>query len=82
MNSERIQEIQKLTAYPESHSVQKALLLVWNECRLESNKYLEEQDIIIEAMKNCYNCKFDCEQKSCCIASGYKEWKIKPCESD
>lgn len=31
MNSERIKEIQEETAYPESRSVQQALLKVWNE---------------------------------------------------
>lgn len=31
MNSERIKEIQEATAYPESVSVQQALLQVWNE---------------------------------------------------
>jgi hypothetical protein len=32
MTSERIQEIQSKTAYPDSISVQQALLKVWNEC--------------------------------------------------
>ena len=32
MNTERIKEIQKETAYPDSISVQQALLKVWNEC--------------------------------------------------
>ena len=31
MTTERIKEIQNKTAYPESVSVQKALLQVWNE---------------------------------------------------
>lgn len=31
MNTERIKEIQKETAYPDSVSVQQALLKVWNE---------------------------------------------------
>lgn len=31
MNTERIKEIQQVTAYPESVSVQQALLKVWNE---------------------------------------------------
>lgn len=31
MNSDRIKEIQQETAYPESRSVQQALLKVWNE---------------------------------------------------
>ena len=32
MNTDRIEEIQKETAYPDSISVQQALLKVWNEC--------------------------------------------------
>lgn len=35
MNSERIKEIQRTTAYPYSVSVQQALLQVWNECEQE-----------------------------------------------
>jgi len=35
MNTERIKEIQEQTAYPESVSVQQALLKVWNECEQE-----------------------------------------------
>lgn len=35
MNTERIEEIQKETAYPDSISVQQALLKVWYECEQE-----------------------------------------------
>lgn len=35
MNIKRIEEIQKETAYPDSISVQQALLKVWNECEQE-----------------------------------------------
>jgi hypothetical protein len=35
MNTERIKEIQLETAYPESVSVQQALLKVWNETEQE-----------------------------------------------
>lgn len=35
MTIERIKEIQSKTAYPESVSVQQALLQVWNECEQE-----------------------------------------------
>ena len=35
MNSDRIKEIQSKTAYPNSVSVQQALLHVWNECEQE-----------------------------------------------
>ena len=37
MNTERIKQIQQETAYPNSISVQQALLKVWNEC---------EQDVV------------------------------------
>ena len=35
MTTDRIKEIQSKTAYPESISVQQALLQVWNECEQE-----------------------------------------------
>ena len=35
MNTDRIKEIQKETGYPESVSVQQALLKVWNETEQE-----------------------------------------------
>jgi hypothetical protein len=35
MDLNRIKEIQKQTAYPDSHSVQQALLKVWNEAQQE-----------------------------------------------
>jgi len=38
MTSARIKEIQKATAYPESVSVQQALLQVWNECEQDCSK--------------------------------------------
>tara|TARA_R110000823_G_scaffold215698_1_gene345300 strand:- start:862 stop:1155 length:294 start_codon:yes stop_codon:yes gene_type:complete len=38
MNSDRIKEIQQTTAYPNSVSVQQALLQVWNECEQERVK--------------------------------------------
>ena len=38
MNSDRIKEIQKCTAYPDSVSVQQALLQVWNECEQQPSE--------------------------------------------
>lgn len=38
MTSERIKEIQSTTPYPESRSVQQALMQVWNEVQQESNR--------------------------------------------
>ena len=50
MTSERIKEIQQQTAYPDSISVQQALLQVWNECSqlplTTSDKWKEYQDWI------------------------------------
>jgi len=45
MNTERIKEIQQETAYPESISVQQALLKVWNEC--EQEKTLSIADVML-----------------------------------
>lgn len=42
MTTERIKEIQALTAYPQSVSVQQALLQVWNECAQEKQSILNE----------------------------------------
>ena len=42
MTSERIKEIQEQTAYPESRSVQQALLKVWNECEHEKKAEMEK----------------------------------------
>ena len=46
MKLERIKKIQKETAYPDSISVQQALLKVWNECEQQSNRihYESEKD--------------------------------------
>jgi len=38
MTTDRIKEIQAETAYPNSTSVQQALLKVWNECEQEQVK--------------------------------------------
>ena len=38
MTVARIKEIQALTSYPESISIQQALLQVWNECAQEYHK--------------------------------------------
>ena len=43
MNTDRIEQIHKATAYPESHSVQQALLQVWNETAHEYEGLIEEE---------------------------------------
>ena len=44
MTTDRIKEIQQKTAYPNSVSIQQALLQVWNECEQDNKdkKYTEE----------------------------------------
>ncbi len=44
MNTERIKKIQQETAYPNSVSVQQALLKVWNEC--EQQKVVNKNDLL------------------------------------
>ena len=48
MTSERIKEIQQQTAYPDSISVQQALLQVWNECSQlpQQEKIYTEEEVI------------------------------------
>ena len=54
MTSERIKEIQEQTAYPESRSVNQALLQVLNECSQES--YSKKQ--VFELMKQAFEAGF------------------------
>lgn len=44
MNTDRIKEIQSKTAYPESQSVQQALMQVWNECDQERKTFATSED--------------------------------------
>jgi len=52
MTSERIKEIQQQTAYPDSVSVQQALLQVWNECSKVSQPEISDEEIE-KAAKEC-----------------------------
>ena len=53
MNIDRIKEIQKETSYPESVSVQQALLKVWNECEQEQGEDRHEKLMkVIELIDN------------------------------
>lgn len=56
MNSDRIEELQKRTAYPESRSVALALMQVWNECAQENNKQINEMRDIVKhhINKTCF----------------------------
>ena len=61
MDSNRIKELQEETAYPQSISVYKALMQVWNECQQEHNEQLRianvvksftAEDVVNELKKN------------------------------
>ena len=55
MTSERIKEIQQQTAYPDSISVQQALLQVWNECSQLPQQEISDEEI--EKWAKEYTCK-------------------------
>jgi len=57
MTNERIKEIQAETGYPDSVSVQQALLKVWNECdQLQQQDVSEElEEAYKEGIREGYN---------------------------
>ena len=57
MTTDRIKEIQSKTAYPESISVQQALLQVWNECE---QKQLRLHNVVgqSEQLPSCNKCGY------------------------
>lgn len=57
MNSNRIKEIQMATAYPDSISVQQALLQVWNECEQEKVNNLSSKPILADRLPNAEDVK-------------------------
>jgi hypothetical protein len=57
MNSDRIKEIQMTTAYPDSVSVQQALLQVWNECEHEKVKNLSSKPMLADRLPNAEDVK-------------------------
>jgi hypothetical protein len=82
MTSERIREIQDNTAYPESLSVQQALLQVWNECEQEykwikvEDELPENQDIVfVKTDKGCYGTGYLHGKKSGFIVYGNEAYK-------
>lgn len=56
MNTDRIKEIQQKTAYPDSVSVQQALLKVWNETH--HNKDIKEAINELVIWSNKHNISF------------------------
>ncbi len=67
MNTERIKEIQEQTDYPESVSVQQALLKVWNETEQEQLRIGavsgSVNDILDTIHDNLIDNGFDCYNK-------------------
>lgn len=88
MNTKRIEEIQKETAYPDSISVQQALLKVWNECEQEkavknnavsplvSNSALQDNGKLVDNMCMSYRYDFGlmAEQDKQALRFECKEW--------
>jgi len=88
MNTKRIEEIQKETAYPDSISVQQALLKVWNECEQEkavknnavlplvSNSALKDNSKLVDNMCMSYRHDFGlmAEQDKQTLRFECKEW--------
>jgi hypothetical protein len=68
MTSERIKQIQMATAYPDSISVQQALLQVWNECQQE-RRYNEED--MAESFMACWKANVP-DGIECKVS--FKEW--------
>jgi hypothetical protein len=75
MNTDRIKEIQQQTAYPESVSVQQALLKVWNECEQEQLRIgdvmlslqQDDSDMLFHECPNCnWRCNCNNQPCSCC----------------
>jgi hypothetical protein len=81
MNTKRIEEIQRETAYPDSISVQQALLKVWNEC--EQEKAVKNNAVLPHVSNSgnplmhakCDKCgRQILSWKNCGIASMYKNY--------
>lgn len=60
MNIKRIEEIQKETAYPDSISVQQALLKVWNECEQEK---VVKNNAVLSPVSGSFPCHHNFIQK-------------------
>jgi len=56
MTTERIKEIQAETGYPDSVSVQQALLKVWNECEQDIVKTCNKPAVINNEAVICKDC--------------------------
>lgn len=57
MTTERIKEVQNETAYPDSISVQQALMKVWNECKHDITRKIFSHPILKERVSTVNNIK-------------------------
>ena len=95
MTTDRIKEIQSKTAYPDSVSVQQALLQVWNECEQEqlriggvSNRFSEPEKMAEWlhnnyeeiALNNGWKTQEDCQVPFLDLPKENKETMIELCD--
>jgi len=59
MNSKRIKQIHKQTGYPNSVSVQQALMQVWNECEQDTNKVVDDLEKEVTGLNSIINVQHD-----------------------
>ena len=62
MTTERIKEIQSKTAYPDSVSVQQALLQVWDECEQEQlrlHNVVNRRELLLAFCEFMHNGTYD-----------------------
>lgn len=78
MTTDRIKEIQSKTAYPESVSVQQALLQVWNECEQEQlrlHNVVHRRELLLAAI--CEHNKFNTQKDIKAVDDWLEKWDSK-----
>jgi len=75
MTTDRIKEIQSKTAYPDSISVQQALLQVWNECEQEQLRIADVSICLERAKKYARHQHFLGTQGKDLVE--FEDWKAK-----
>jgi len=61
MTTERIKEIQNKTAYPESASVQQALLQVWNEVAQKYETFNTKENDTAKMVCGFFDYRIECD---------------------
>lgn len=77
MTTDRIKEIQSKTAYPDSISVQQALLKVWNECEQEQLRIADVSISLERAKKYARHQHFLGTQGKDLVE--FEDWAAKDC---